>query len=950
MTIELYPVTETRRYPQIRLGSPGEDISKKDLHAITQRFKNLNQLRLQRVQAFLQPRQQIFLQLLSLLFHQNHPLLPGFISSETIAGIPDYVPNKQAILAARQFSKGFNYKRRALLNYPIQGIFLMGSVSSIAFSKTSDMDIWLCHQPELLPTEIAELQQKSTAIEKWAASYDLEVHFFLVNSQQFCKGQDIPISEESSGNTQHYLLLEEFYRTAVFIAGRIPAWWLVPPHQERNYSSYISHLIENRFISANEVLDFGGLELIPAEEFISSTLWHIYKSLDSPHKSLLKLFLMESYASEYPNPEWLCVELKNAIYQGSVNIDRLDPYFLIYSKVEKYLQGAESTHRLNLARQCFYLKIMGSTSKTLDYQSRIFRQDYMQSIADQWNWPESLLPALNKQKYWDIKKASQEHIIIRAQLKHCLRMVLQLAGNFVDYNYRENNDLKLISRKLYAFLEKKPQKIEIITTRSTVHTKENVLSIVESQDDTTGFAWTLFSGKFSDKKAASNTIIKQEHSLLSLLGWLVINGLYQKQLQLHFKSSSLSLSKGELLQILKKLYYFLSENLHTKSSPLSVYNKPDKLLCSLIFINLGQLLVNQREDGMLIVSERSDPLSYGQDRQCFVQQVEQISISIWGEVTTSQHMGIDGFFNCLTHIFNYSKYPVATKNLLTACYTPTRATSIILRTEAIFSNLIKFFSQQPNSQNNRYILPGEHSYYVFQKKNKRLQYFPLESKEQVLQELASTQDYYSTVHFDPEVLEDSVIPFIYKLNQAQTIQVFCLPEKSTISIYIIDEKGALFSHKHQQSSHNQVLSNYSSFLESILNHPYYNNEVKLKFYEIKKSTVGLVSSHLTQWTPPPYVDLSLRIIIEDTPAAKHSTTYCIYCNDIEFSSISYKNKLFEEVSNYILDCRQNNDDYPIHITDIEAPCHYFGVENTDQLQMVHYLKYKIKFEEKLKFK
>jgi adenylate cyclase class 1 len=68
------------------------------------------------------------------------------------------------------------------------------------------------------------------------------------------------------------------------------------------------------------VIDFGGLEEIPAEEFISATLWHLYKSLSSPYKSLLKLLLMESYASEYPRPQWLCLEVKKAIYQGNISV------------------------------------------------------------------------------------------------------------------------------------------------------------------------------------------------------------------------------------------------------------------------------------------------------------------------------------------------------------------------------------------------------------------------------------------------------------------------------------------------------------------------------------------------------------------------------------------------------------------------------------------------------
>ncbi len=939
---------ETKRYPSIHLGSPGEDISKKDLHAITQRFKNLNQLRLQRVQAFLQPRQQIFLHLLALLFQKNHPLLPGFISSETPAGIPDYHPGKQTMLAAKQFTKSFSYKKRALLSYPIQGIFIMGSVSSIAFSKTSDIDIWLCHDPRLSSTDVNELQQKATAIENWAATYHLEVHFFLINSEQFSQGQHIPISTESSGNTQHYLLLEEFYRTAIFIAGRIPAWWLVPPHQEKNYTSYLKHLIEHRFISKNEIIDFGGLETIPAEEFISATLWHIYKSLNSPHKSLLKLFLMECYASEFPQPEWLCFELKNAIYQGSFNIDQLDPYLLIYAKVEDYLQKTESAERLTLARQCFYLKIMGETSdQTLDHQSRVFREEYMESIASQWNWPEDLLAEFQQQKNWNIKKATQQHLIIRTELKHCLRMVMRLASKYIDYNYRDNNDLKIISRKLNVFLERKPGKIEIITTRSTVHAKEKELSIVESNNDQPLSTWSLYAGKFDAKKPVKNLAIKQENSLLSLLGWLIINGLYKKQLQLHFESSSLQLSNAELLQILVQLSTFLLKHFNKKSSSLAVFNKADKQLCSLIFINLGIPLIDQRSDGQVIMSERSDPLSYGKNRQCFVQQADQISVSSWGEVKTTQFTGLNQFFICLTNIFNHSKHPISRHKLKTRCFTPARGKSISLRIETIFETLIKYFYKQSLNDNCRYILPGEQNHYIFQNKNRQLLFWPITSQEQLLEELASAQETFSPIYFDTYVLENTLIPFLYSFNQRHIIQVFYSIENSTVTIYIIDEKGALFIQEHKKSNYNQILSHYSIFLESLLNQPFSNNNIQLKYCEIQKNSAQVYSAHPAKWiNTSTQMDLPLKIIIENTSPKKQAINYHIYCNDIEFSSISYGDQLFSVIFDYIMDFRKYEDDYPVHISDIDAPCSFLGAENDSLLQTIHYLKLKKKIEQK----
>jgi len=941
-------VTDSAIYPPIHLGSPGEDISKKDLHAIGQRFKNLNQLRMRRVQDTLQARQRIFLNILPLLFHQNHPLLPGFSSSESPAGIPDYTPNKLAITAAKQFSKGFTFKRKALLNYPIQGIFLMGSVGSIAFSKTSDMDIWLCHQPSLAESEIKELQQKASVIENWADSLGLEVHFFLVNSETFSKGKNIPISSESSGNTQHYLLLDEFYRTAIFIAGRIPAWWLVPPHQEYNYSAYLQHLIDNRFVSENEIIDFGGLSTIPAEEFISATFWHIYKALNSPHKSLLKLFLMESYVNEYPKPQWLSFDLKSAIYQGNINVNDLDPYLLIYAKVERYLRKNNSTQRINLARECFYLKIMGGPSNSLDYKSREYREDYMHGIATQWQWPEDLFAALHKHKFWDIKKATQEHIVIRTQLKHCLRMILRLAGNYVDSNYRDNQDLKLLSRKLHVFLERKPGKTEIITTRSAVHTQENELSIVESKNRQSNAVWSLYSGRFNNNATPAHSAIKQLPSLLELLVWLVINGLYNKQLHLRFTSVSLTMHRAELHLILEQLHQFLSKKIKANSETLDVYSKPDKIIASLNIINLGLSHIDEREDGMMVLSERSDPLSYGKNHDCFILRTDRLSVSRWGEITVSQYAGLDGYFSCLSNIFNTSLQPLSEDSVKTICYTPTRANSIILRSNCIVENLTRYFFKQLEVYSNRYFLCGKHLTYIFQKNNGQLRYWAIDSKEELLQELAKTRSNYGEAYFDPNVFENSVIPYIYSLNQTQTIQVYYLSDNGCIDIYIIDEKGALYIQRHSNANVSQVLNNYSLFLESVSTHFFYQDNIQLVFYEIKIDAAKDFSFHPAKWNDSrAYTDLSIRIVIEEPSSYGGATEYFIYCNDIEFSTIDFGDQLFKEITNYILDFRNSGESYPIYISDIDIPCTLLGSDDEAQLQTIHYLNYKKKIEGKL---
>lgn len=926
------------RFPSIHLGAPGEEISKKDLHAVAQRFKYFNQSRLQRVRDFLQPRQHDFLDLLPLLFHINHPLLPGFVSLETPAGLPDYAPTKATVDVAKQFSKGFVYKRRALKNYPVQSIFLMGSVGSVAFSRDSDIDIWLCHQPGLDSTELDELQQKAVQIEQWAATLKLEVHFFLVDSEQFKSGENTPISAESSGETQHYLLLEEFYRTSIYIAGRVPVWWLVPPEQEKHYDEYVTHLLENRFIADADVIDFGGLQHMPMAEFVSATLWHLYKSLTSPHKALLKLFLMESYAVEFPDPQWLCSRMKGAIYQGDFSVDSLDPYLMIYDKVDDYLRGAGSTRRLALARASFHIKIMGSSALALDARTRSLHENFMEMIASRWRWPEDLLGNLGSQKFWDIKRASAEHGVIRDQLQQCLRMILKITGGPSDQNLQDNRDLNLLSRKLRAALDLRPGKIEVLTTRGMIQAKPDTLSIVEVVSDHAPAVWCLFAGRIASPPVQIDAAIKHGDNLLELLCWAVINGLYQKDLNVQLLSATQTIQVTDLRRLLTELQGFLSRHLPAKETGLEVYSQANRLASSLLLINWGEVLPIDANPQQFVMSERSDPLSYGESRQCFVHGIQRLSVSTWGEVVLQQYQGLEGFFTCIAEVFNQSAAPLSAERLQLVCLTRGRGRSIALRIETIFNQLLNCYADPAGQRRHRYLVPAAEGYCCFSYQNNRLGFYFLEGHGQLLQELASTRAWFSPVIFDDYVLEQTFIPFLYRHNLADTIQIFYHTTTKHVAVYVIDEKGSLFVRQHSGANPQHILVHYAVFLRTLLLQAKLPDGLSIKCYEIQKNSAGVVSCHAVAVRPGASVlDLRVRIVADQTQA--------IYCNERRFAIENADS--YRQVKEYILSFRMNREDYPFHVTEIDVTPRLLGIEHLDQAQSVHYLTYKQKIEENL---
>ena len=159
-----------------------EGIDRKVLSQLRARFLKLNQGRLQRAMQALSTRQQLVLKLLPLLFHVNHPLLPGYVSSSTPAGVAGFEPGAERVAEAQRLARSFAYKaRQGHAPRPIHGLFLMGSLGSLAQAELSDMDFWVCHASDLSPQQLNELNKKCVLLEAWAATFGRQCSLMVAN-------------------------------------------------------------------------------------------------------------------------------------------------------------------------------------------------------------------------------------------------------------------------------------------------------------------------------------------------------------------------------------------------------------------------------------------------------------------------------------------------------------------------------------------------------------------------------------------------------------------------------------------------------------------------------------------------------------------------------------------------------------------------------------------------
>lgn len=930
---------------------------KTDIKSIKNRFLALNRERLKRTQQSLRWKQRDFLDLLPLLFHTNNPLLPGFVSKNTPVGIPDYNPSDKTIEAAKRIEKTFEYKRRAMRSFDIVSIFLMGSTGTVAHSDKSDFDMWLCYNPDLSKGQIASLQKKATAIEQWAEAINLEVHFFLMNAEEFKQGAYVDMSSESSGSAQHHLLLEEFYRTSLLVGGRYPIWWLVPPEYEKDYEEYIADLIKKKKITGNEFIDFGSMGHVPSSEFFGAALWQVYKGIDSPYKSVLKILTMETYAEEYPAIDLLSIRFKKTVYDGETNINALDPYIMLYNKIEEYLLPREEIERLELVRRCFYFKVDLKLSKQDNQRELQWRRDLLDSMIRDWGWNNTMLEILDSRDEWKINRVMKERKILVDELTHSYLSLSDFARKQSSLSQINQSDLNILGRKLYAAFERKAGKVEIVNRGIAQDMIETHLMIEQVTGKNNTEIWQLYHGDDAIGDKTDRTPIKRGHDIIAILAWCHFNKIMNSRTvtAIHGKSSLLNIKELKLINDCFQTHFPDGKTTYTTMEMLS---KKPVILSSLMFINVGLNPLNKHGHvDTDIISDKTDVLNYSGFSLNLALSFDIVIESSWQEVLTFSYTGIDGLLKC---ICQYIDWNATEDDLFVAppiphaySFSSSRGDSIAKRIEELFYSIINYFSKPENQTESRFIFEVEKTFYIIQNNKGKLSYNVYNNPALLNVKLAEPLKNFTPTEIDNYTLRDTLLPVIFSANRPDVVQFFYRINGDKFEVYIIDENGSLFTQVMPFYNDEALLHQFDLFFDAITNRQKQNasnggaladtNRLYFKILKNRTGKIGMEQSSINKETANnSYFNVQVIGNIEE-----NQTNFTIYCNEKEFSTYEHGAELFRSVAKHVLELRQSGQRYPIYITDIDLSPALLNGSTPNKLQTINFLTYKKRIEEKL---
>ena len=926
-----------------------------DFKTIKERFFAINKKRLARTREDMGTREQEFLELLPFFFHSNHPLLPGYVSKDAPAGIPDYNPSNLAIQLSKRMARSFTYKKRAYRKYDIHAIYLMGSTGTIAYSDKSDLDIWLCYDSDLNQDQVEVLAHKAQEVERWAHSLDIDANIFLVDPDQFKQGHTGPLDKESSGSALHYLLLEEFYRTSVLIAGRYPIWWLVPPEKENDYDAFVEDIKLKRYIHSKEHIDLGGLQHIHAEEFYGATLWLLYKGINSPYKSVLKILLMEAYASEYPKIDLLGTMYKRAVYEGENDADLLDPYVMMLNKVETYLQGSQEPERLQLARESFYFKVNEPLSEEKQSTRHWRRQRLSELVAD-WQWTPAQLYSLDTHNEWKIRKVTQERRKLISELTRSYRFLSDFARSYAgSMNLINQSDLNVLGRKLYAAFERKAGKIEILYKGITENLLETHLSFHRRIGEDGRDYWLAFSGVVKEADVSLELPLKRTYNVMELLCWCYFNKLVDRNTVIALYSQGSDLDEKELRHIVGQMEKLLPHDMLNDSDIYDLRQAP-RIASMATFLNVGfDPFSSHGKRGDHIASERTDALKYGGRLENLAIVIDFVIVTTWQEILTLHYSGVDGLIRCLSAYIQWAppSHGHRPPKINASSFSSYRGSSIANRIEQLFEDIVRCFYDSDHPQDLCYVLGVEWDYLLLRMDKNILHYERAQSMEGLLEHLSQPRPQYIKTIFDSEALAKDVLPLIYQENNPGEVQFFYFVKEELVYIYVLDEKGSLFYQQREFHDIVTLLGHFQQFFDVIFNRLQFitgeaglgNISSAVSYHRIEKVRGGgwNIEEHSLRRLNKVANSIYLQVIVS---RRNDDNVYTLYCGEQEFSSIEHGDQLFNAVAEYILSIRSSGDDYPIHVTDIDLSEEIIS-SSPVPLQTIHYMKYKMQIEDKL---
>lgn len=848
-------------------------------------FLALNRTRIARLSELFPAQQRPFLELLSLIFHTNSPVLPGFISSAVPAGISDFRPKDADLDAAQKFNHSFTFKRRALRHYPILGLYLINDHGGISYANKAEFDLWIVHSSHLSEDDRLLLQQKMMAIQSWAQSINIRLHVRLFNIDS--------LSQQPISNYD----LDRFYLNGLVLAGGLPLWWAISPEQESDYQQTVLELSEQRSPSRNSFIDFGPLPTeIKAQPLFHQGYQQLNHVMDCGLISGLNLAYLNHCLDVYPNINWLCHRFKKAIYQNERDPLQLDSNIL---KLKVLTNDSNiSAERLLLAQQSLYILFKERLSQNITTALYPWRREFFTQLVSTWQWSDQEIERLDN--------------LSQSQYRQCLAEFEQIRSLLFDislavFNFAKQQKLvvqaqqKQLQRKQHLY-DTVPDVINRLPTTFLPSSAEEHLYLFRSSQEQ---GWTI-----SDLPVDKIQYAPLYHgeSLLQVIAWAISNHVLVKATRLKIADQTHQIAINTVVQLVHQL---LQSPLGISSNTPSDHNleRPVELQQIMLFANLEHSPTsNLSQQGLVLSSLQNDPLNYAVNRQSLVLTVQALAYSSWGQWHYLSYQGADAPLQMLSSLIQWQPKNLDLELVSCRCPSETHGQAISNRIATLTREVIAHYKTYPDSGNFHLNIAEKH--YRLQWHADRCDIKLFTKQQELTQLLATANQFFSANKLDFSVDSSGLFNRLLRQQSADQITVFLHRRQRTIDIYLVCELGNIIKQQFTDLTESTLIGHFHRFLSNVR---LKNNIPRLRFYRLDKIIDQWTVNAIPLQTPssPAYLPVTIEMDSGDDNAQ-----CTIKCGPEQFHGAADDKKVFTAVKDLVLRLRKTDQAYSLYITEL----------------------------------
>ncbi len=753
-----------------------------DVKAFQEKFQKYNEIKLNNLLRVVSEQQLVNIaEFIPYLLNVNMPELPGYIPSENMPhGVYDFSPSPKLIeFVAKNFS-GIEVVRSKVKDPFVQMIALIGSCGSIAFTKQSDFDYWLCYQESGYDREaINQFKAKLRIIENWIYDkFNIEVHFYLNEIGRVRRNIFADDDEQLSGSSIGELLKEEFLRSSIVLTGKVPFWWVVPSDSDDTTYEAWQRTVAGSYI-ANQFIDLGNIYGVAQEDFLTAGLFQILKSLSNPFKSIIKLGLLERYINNYMENPFICNIIKKNIHKGNLSHNDTDAYIIMFDYVYDYFSSiVKEQDALEVLKTAFYLKIEPKLSRLSSNKSEEgydpVKGKIMLEYAKKWNWTSVKIKELDDFHNWSIEPVSK---LLNNAKKFILQEYRRILGNIETHKIKHkftDEEIKSISRKIYSHFSIADNKIDNTLTFKN-YPPEKLLKIEYVRDQKGKETWLLSKRLIIDNQPIK-IILQKEKTLLGLAVWISLNGLFKKDYtRLEIDAGLHNLESN----FLRDLITDVSSNFMFKKVSVfqEEYLKDPYPVMSYIIINLYSKYSRKIDEIFFLYHD-----SWGSTMfETFGSEMDLIQILTrilnGGLVTKSSYEGV--------------------VNVISS--SPFNATKEFIQLKSFIKDLFTFIVNRDMNAKKSYVTKMGNQFLIFTTKKSgssiAVNTILNDSDVKMLYALSFNYGLNHLIKTDPTVKELNFLKAILDNYEPNCMQIYFESDKKYSYFYVLDETGSLFYYR-----------------------------------------------------------------------------------------------------------------------------------------------------------